>query len=64
MIKVPKCILKLEDDAAERRRRLAEALRNGQEISVTPAGTVMSKTDMDNNPAVDGIVVPEGKLAR
>ena len=64
MIIVPSGIFMSEDDAAERRRKLAEALRNGQEIAVTPTGAVMTKTDMDSNPAVDGIVVPEGKLAR
>lgn len=64
MITIPKGVLRLEDDAAERRRKLAEALRNGQEISVTPAGTVMSKTDLDSDPGAEGIVVPEGKLAR
>ena len=52
------------DDAAERRKKLAEALRNGEQISVAPSGEVITKEEADLDPAATTITVPEGKLAR
>jgi hypothetical protein len=41
----------------EKRRKIREALRNNQQIKVTPQG------NLTTNPQDPGIVVPEGKLA-
>ena len=61
-IKVPGGVF-AADDAAER-RKLAEALRNGEQISVAPSGEVITKEEADLDPAATTITVPEGKLAR
>ena len=50
------------NDAIARRRALAEALRNGQDVVVTPSGETMTKEEADDE-GQQGIVVPEGKLA-
>ncbi len=62
-IKVPGGVF-AADDAAERRKKLAEALRNGEQISVAPSGEVITKEEADLDPAATTITVPEGKLAR
>ena len=62
-IKVPGGVF-AADDAAERRKNLAEALRNGEQISVAPSGEVITKEEADLDPAATTITVPEGKLAR
>ena len=62
-IKVPGGVF-AADDAAERRKKLADALRNGEQISVAPSGEVITKEEADLDPAATTITVPEGKLAR
>ena len=62
-IKVPGGVF-AADDAAERRKKLAEALRNGEQISVAASGEVITKEEADLDPAATTITVPEGKLAR
>ena len=62
-IKVPGGVF-AADDAAERRKKLAEALRNGEQISVAPSGEGITKEEADLDPAATTITVPEGKLAR
>ena len=62
-IKVPGGVF-AADDAAERRKKLAEALRNGEQISVAPSGEVITKEEADLDPAATTITVTEGKLAR
>ena len=62
-IKVPVGIF-AADDSAERRKKLAEALRNGEQISVAPSGEVITKEEADLDPEATTITVPEGKLAR
>lgn len=51
-----------ENSTVARRRALAEALKNGQDVVVTPSGQVETKQE-----AIDqgetAIAVPEGKLA-
>ena len=49
-------------DIAERRRKLAEALRTGEPIVVTESGKVEKKEDTVNQ-GLFGIQVPDGKLA-
>lgn len=49
-------------DIAERRRKLAEALRTGEPIVVTESGEVEKKEDTVNQ-GLFGIEVPDGKLA-
>ncbi|MCD8361687.1 MAG: hypothetical protein LUC98_01790 [Lachnospiraceae bacterium] len=50
------------DVAAARRRALAEALRQGNPVVVTPTGEVGTKDEMQEN-GMSGIQVPDGKLA-
>ena len=52
----------MEETPEERRKRLADMLRNGEPISVTPTGKVVSPNDA-KEAGHDNIVVPEGKLA-
>lgn len=52
-----------EDEAALKRKRLAEALRSGKDVSVTPTGQVITKAEKDANPDIDTMNIPEGKLA-
>lgn len=52
-----------EDDGAARRKRLAEALRKGEQISVSPSGAVMTQEEKESNPDAVSITVPDGKLA-
>ncbi len=47
---------------AARRRALAEALRQGEPVVVTPTGEVGTKNEMQDN-GLSGIQVPDGKLA-
>ena len=50
------------DAIAARRRALAEALRQGEPVVVTPTGEVGIKDEMNEN-GLSGIQVPDGKLA-
>ena len=50
------------DAIAARRRALAEALRQGEPVVVTPTGEVGKKEEMQDN-GLSGIEVPDGKLA-
>ncbi len=52
-----------EDDAAQRRKKLAEALRRGEQISVAPSGEVLTQEEKNADPDAVSITVPEGKLA-
>ena len=63
MIKVPYGEFRVEDDGAERRKRLAEALKRGEQISVAPSGEVMTQAEKSADPDAVSITVPEGKLA-
>ena len=51
------------DAIAARRRALAEALRQGEPVVVTPTGEVGTKDEMQEN-GLSGIQVPDGKLAK
>ena len=51
------------DAIAARRRALAEALRQGEPVVVTPTGEVGQKEEMQDN-GLSGIEVPQGKLAK
>lgn len=50
------------DTVAARRRALAEALRNGDPVVVTPTGEVEFKEEATES-GMSGIQVPDGKLA-
>lgn len=50
------------DAIAARRRALAEALRQGEPVVVTPAGAVETKEEAADS-GLSGIQVPDGKLA-
>lgn len=50
------------DEVAARRRALAEALRSGEPVIVTPSGEVERKVDAEEMGS-GGIQVPDGKLA-
>lgn len=50
------------DAIAARRRALAEALRTGEPVVVTPTGEVEKKEDAEDQ-GLSGITVPSGKLA-
>ncbi len=52
-----------DDIIAARRRALAEALRQGKPVVVTPTGEVGIKEEMQDN-GMSGIQVPDGKLAK
>ena len=53
-----------DDDAvAARRRALAEALRGGEDVVVTPSGEVEFQTEAEEQ-GHTAIQVPDGKLAR
>lgn len=51
------------DTVAARRRALAEALRNGEPVVVTPTGEVEFKEEAAES-GMSGIQVPDGKLAQ
>jgi len=51
------------DVIAARRRALAEALRTGEPVVVTPTGEVEMKDEAQEN-GLSGIQVPDGKLAK
>lgn len=51
-----------DDVIAQRRRALAEALRNNEGVVVTPSGEVEFKEEADNE-GLASISVPDGKLA-
>lgn len=50
------------DAVAARRKALAEALRSGEPVVVTPSGEVEKKEDAQDQ-GMGGIQVPQGKLA-
>jgi len=50
------------DAIAARRRALAEALRQGDDVVVTPSGEVDFQSEVEKN-GQTGIQVPDGKLA-
>ena len=50
------------DAVAERRRALAEALRTGGGVVVTPTGEVEFKEEAEEE-GMSNIAVPDGKLA-
>lgn len=50
------------DAVAARRKALAEALRSGEPVVVTPSGEVEKKEDAQDQ-GMSGIQVPQGKLA-
>ena len=50
-------------DAAEKRKQLAEALKRGSVVTVSPSGEVMTSEETGGNSSSGNIVVPEGKLA-
>jgi len=63
-IKVPIGKLAADDDAvAARRRALAEALRGGEDVVVTPSGEVEFQAEAEEQ-GHTAIQVPDGKLAR
>ena len=51
------------DVVAARRRALAEALRQGEPVVVSPSGQVATKEDMQDQGITTSIQVPDGKLA-
>jgi hypothetical protein len=62
-ITVPKGVLSADDDAiAARRRALAEALRSGEDVVVTPSGEVEFQSEAEEF-GHTAIQVPDGKLA-
>lgn len=63
MIKVPCGNFCADDEGAERRKRLAEALKRGEQISVAPSGEVITQDEKSSDPDTVSITVPEGKLA-
>lgn len=50
------------DVVAARRRALAEALRQGEPVVVSPTGEVAKKEDVEDT-GMAAIQVPDGKLA-
>jgi len=64
LICVPAGIFAADDDAvAARRRALAEALRGGEDVVVTPSGEVEFQSEAEEQ-GHTAIQVPDGKLAR
>ncbi len=51
------------DIIAARRRALAESIRQGEAVVVTPTGEIGTKDEMEDN-GMSGIQVPDGKLAK
>ena len=63
VIHVPKGIFASDEDAiAARRRALAEALRGGEDVVVTPSGEVEFQSEAEEQ-GHTAIQVPDGKLA-
>ncbi len=66
MLRVPKGILRSdEDDAAAKRRKLAEALRNGDDVLVSSTGSIATAEEVKQKGADENTYqkLPEGKLA-
>lgn len=53
----------ISDAAAARRRALAEAIKQGNNVVVTPTGAVEFKEEAEAE-GLSNIVPPDGKLAR
>ena len=63
IIQVPRCTLATDEDAiAARRRALADALRGGEDVVVTPSGEVEFQSEAEEQ-GHTAIQVPDGKLA-
>lgn len=62
---LPVGILRGEDDAAARRKRLAEALRNNEEVLISSSGQIETAEEAsDSGKDMSGAQqLPEGKLA-
>ncbi len=61
-IKAPKGFFASDDAAAAKRKQIAEALKRGEDVVITPSGQVAQSDD----PAIDtqnSLKAPEGKLA-
>ena len=64
VIQVPNGVFANDEDAiAARRRALAEALRGGEDVVVTPSGEVEFQSEAEEQ-GHTAIQVPDGKLAR
>jgi len=61
-IRVPDGVMADDDAIAARRRALAEALRGGEDVVVTPSGEVEFQADAEAQ-GHTAIQVPDGKLA-
>lgn len=62
IIVVPSGILRSDDAAAQKRKELAERLKRGEAVNVTPSGQVVSPSDPMAE-AGKTLKAPEGKLA-
>jgi len=63
IIQVPFGVFADDDAVAARRRALAEALRGGEDVVVTPSGEVEFQSEAEEQ-GHTAIQVPDGKLAR
>lgn len=61
-IVVPMGIFSSDDAAAQKRKELAERLKRGEAVNVTPSGQVVSPSDPMAE-AGKTLKAPEGKLA-
>lgn len=62
IIVVPVGIFNSDDAAAQKRKELAERLKRGEAVNVTPSGQVVTPTDPMAE-AGKTLKAPEGKLA-
>lgn len=62
IIVVPVGIFNSDDAAAQKRKELAERLKRGEAVNVTPSGQVVAPTDPMAE-AGKTLKAPEGKLA-
>lgn len=60
---VPKGLFAVEEDAAAiKRREIAERLKNGEAVKVTPSGEIIKSDDLETQENKT-LKAPEGKLA-